>query len=195
MITLDKVQDFVLGNMIGHTLKGMASSDEGYNYDHIKMNVIGIDDTTDMDSADLDAIDSKVIAYLDCIGVKSTVVDDLISNNDARSREALSLIVKSFDAEYDLDAISDLSIMFADDMSRNEVTLDSAMPKVKAGYRRTQVVRKGVKKWVNKREPFKKIILSGKQRRALAKARLKAHSSLAGRKRKTSLRKREQFGM
>jgi hypothetical protein len=69
------------------------------------------------------------------------------------------------------------------------------MPPRKAGYKRVLVVRGGKKKWINKRVNGRRVILSAKQRQALRKARLKAHTSRAEIHRQKSDRLRKRFGL
>lgn len=65
---------------------------------------------------------------------------------------------------------------------------DGMRPKLKSGYKPKLVVRDGKKKWINERLAGKKIVLSSKQRMALAKARRKAHTSVAKIHRAKSMR-------
>jgi hypothetical protein len=70
------------------------------------------------------------------------------------------------------------------------------MPERKAGYRRKMVVRNGKKKWINERiNKDKKVKLSPKQKLALAKARKKANTGMAKKKRSKSSMRRKNFGM
>lgn len=81
-----------------------------------------------------------------------------------------------------------------EDFESIAVEYDSILPDSKNGYKRVQVVRDGRKVWINKKIGAKKR-LSAKQRNALRKARLKAHTGQAKTSRKRSLGKRKTFGM
>lgn len=82
----------------------------------------------------------------------------------------------------------------------DKVLLDGAtidgMPPRKSGYKRKQVVKNGKKVWINKRLAGKRAKpLSPKQKQALMKARLKAHTGQAKLKRKKSSAKRKTYGL
>ncbi len=68
-------------------------------------------------------------------------------------------------------------------------------PQRKPGYRLVQVVRDGKKVWINKRIEGKRVRLTPKQKMALIKARLKAHTGRAEIKRKKSKILRKRFGL
>ena len=108
-------------------------------------------------------------------------------------------------SKLDTDSINELAYRFASKLDMDSVVVTSnaddidmdmaKMPKAKVGYKRKLVVRNGQKVWINKRDPNKKVILSAKQRQALRKARLKAHTGLAKLNRAKSNRKAKSFGL
>jgi len=149
----------------------------------------------------LKEIEREIIATLDSIGVDEITLNKFMSADDVTSQKTGLLIAKSINntytdtdiakdaLDYQYDAIAD-SLQFEE-----EIEEDSVMPQRKTGYKRVLAVRNGKKVWINKRLPNKKVILSPAQKRALAKARLKAHKASANIKRKKSLKRRKSFGI
>ena len=95
--------------------------------------------------------------------------------------EAINLILDDDEVYTDFFDDWDDDTIIRKAISFNNLKLDgiSQRPPRKAGYKPTLVVRKGKKKWINKRQEGKKVILTAKQRQALAKARRKAHTAKA----------------
>lgn len=116
--------------------------------------------------------------------------DDLLNqNDDIASAEFLDLSIfleKTYEDCVDSVAVLRKAIV---------TDFDSLRPKRKAGYKPVQVIRKGKKVWINKRISSVKKILSPAQKRGLMKARRKAHTPQAERKKEKSIRMRATRGL
>ena len=137
--------------------------------------------------------DSELVANLmDYIGVPDIAISTVFARDDIVSQEQ-SKEVASKIKEFSYDDILQTAYDFALEYDNSDIDMDSIIPPRKMGYKRVQAVRNGKKVWINKRNPNKHIRLSPKQRQALRKARLKAHSALANYHRAKSSRVRRRI--
>ena len=177
------------------SLKEMGDNNTPITFDELVKGVIGADDIL-LDSIDKEAteeIENNLLLLLDEIGVPEMVINDFLSSDDRVSSSAGLSIAKSIANQYDeMNIISNVEDYLD---SKDKIEFDSVLPERKAGYTRKLVVRNGKKVWINKRNPNIKVHLSTKQKIALMKARLKAHTSLANHKREISLKKRANFNL
>lgn len=197
VLNIEKIAPFQEALVLGQSLKAIATLDEASSYEGLVSALSGIfDDDMDLDDIGCNTIDltSRIVTFLDCIGVAETLVNDLLSDNDEISRDSLGSIAKTFNENFDEDSIFDIAMKYANEYKFDNVTLDT-MPPRKQGYKRTQVIKDGKKVWVNKRVSGKKVKQSPAQKRALIKARLKAHTGAAKIKRSKSVAKRKTFKM
>jgi len=176
-------------------LKEIGASKTPITFDELIASVIGCDEFT-ADEIDTTDLEKNTILLLDSIGINEPLLNEFMSQNDDISSKAGLTIAYNIDSQYD-----DVDLHLAlDNFRKNEnqfdnIQFDTAMPSHKNGYKRTLVVRGGKKVWINKRNPSKKVHLSPKQKMALAKARLKAHSSKAKYKKHKSMKLRKiSFG-
>jgi hypothetical protein len=156
-------------------LKEMGSVDEVLTFDGLVRCVNGLDDL-ETDGITID--EANIVLALDNIGVSEPLLNQFMSDRDKNSTDAFKSISKSVDEQLDYDDISDLSKNISNTLNLDDVS-EISFDSTPQGYRRKMVVRGGKKVWINKRNPNKKVRLSIKQKMALAKARLKAHSSSA----------------
>jgi len=185
-----------LETLNNHLLNGKQK--EHISFDELICGLVGADEFK-ADELDVSNIEKDTILLLDSIGVNEAMMSEFLSNNDEISLNAGRNIAYSIANQYDDNTIFDNINDFEDEYKLNNydsltfdnISLDSAMPQVKTGYKRKLVVRNGKKVWINKRDPNKKVKLSPKQKMALAKARLKAHSSKAKLKRRKSMKLRK----
>ena len=197
LINSDKISRVSAANVIGHALVEIHADSIEVDFDMLTSAVAGVIDCdgVELDSIICDAISDnavEVIKFCDFIGVDNRVISDMISDNDKVSADSISLIAKKFSEAVELDAVEDISLLFANEYNHDDVILDS-MPPRKAGYKRQAVVRNGKKTFVNKRVSGKKVILSPAQKRGLLKARLKANSPAAKAKRARSMKKSKAY--
>lgn len=214
LIDIEKIEKLNLANNILQTLKTMGETKTPFNFNVVLDSIAGnfdLDDT-ELDSVNLDGITinddedivklhKDTIIFLDSIGVNETLLNDFLSRDDEISTSA-GIIIADKVASFDDKTTFDCIMNFANgrdysevELKENDMTTDGVMPERKAGYKRVLVVRNGKKVWINKRLPGKRVILTPKQKLALKKARLKAHTALARMKRKKSNLKRNQFGL
>ena len=196
MIVIDAVKIPALQDAIvlGETLKSIANLEEGITCDGVVCALTGIFDEIDLDEVGCDEneVMTKIVTFLDSIGVKESLINDLLSEDDEISRDSLTAIAKTFDNNFDADSIPAIALKYANEYNFDCVEQDD-MPPRKQGYKRTQVIKNGKKKWVNKRISGKKVKLSPAQKRALMKARMKAHTGASKLKRAKSQRASKLF--
>jgi hypothetical protein len=176
------------------TLKELGDLNAPVTFDELVKGVIGADDLN-FDSIDKDAyeeVENNILLFLDSIGANEKVINEFLSKDDEESAIIGATIAKSIANQYD-----DVTILNVVDefkpLNEAKIQFDSVMPERKAGYTRKLVIRDGKKVWINKRNPNKKVILSPKQKLALMKARIKAHTGLAKARREKSMKKRATF--
>ena len=178
------------------TLKELGVNNTLITFDELVKGVIGADDLDldDIDTNDYENVENNILLFLDSIGINEVALNEFLSNNDEESAVVGATIAKSIANQYD-----DVDIVSAvEDFKTFEeanIEFDSIMPERKAGYTRKLVIRGGKKVWINKRNPNKRVILTPKQKLALLKARMKAHTGMAEAKRKRSLKKRATFNL
>jgi len=178
-------------------LKSLGASETAITFDSLTKGLVGLDgqDEIEKDSiAMYEQYADDVLITLDSLGVDEKTINAFVGKDDEKSLEAGALIAKSIDTNFDEADILEFCGNLDMQSKKQNIEFDS-VPERKAGYKRTLVVRNGKKVWVNKRNPNKKVILSPAQKRALAKARLKAHTGMAERKRHLSNKKRLNFKM
>jgi len=166
---------------IGTVLDSIAEDSEAVCYDALKSAISGIDlDSIEEDNA-VDEVDANIVSYLSFIGVKDTVIEDMVSGRQNVSEGAIMAIAQAYSEAYTQDDIESLAEEFAD---QEEVMLDSIQEdgvspvRCKSGYKRKMVIKNGKPTWKCVRL-FGKVRLSAKQKMALAKARRKAHTAQA----------------
>lgn len=174
----------------------LSLSEEGRcGLDDIRYGVIGTDEA---EAELIQDVDSTIATYLDHIGVQEDVITNLFARNDDTSDSNATAISKKFGATYTEDDIIDIAKSYIESdtsVTVDDISLDTAMVARKQGYKRVLAVRNGKKTWVNKRIQGKRIHLSPAQRRALVKARLKAHTARANIHRKKSSKIRKRYGL
>lgn len=141
--------------------------------------------------------EDSIALLLDSVGVAENHINAFLSRDES---ESLGETLKDALEDVTLDGLSSYAYDFATNYNFDEVDTDSGFlmdmatpPPHKAGYTRKLVVRDGKKVFINKRDPNKRVVLSPKQRQALMKARMKAHTGLAEMHRKKSVKKRINF--
>jgi len=213
LVEIEKVGKINLANNLLTTLKVLGETKTPFTFDVLVDSIVGNFelDETEMDSVQADsitinndesiALHKDVILCLDSIGVSEPLLNDFLSRDNDVSMSA-GVIIADMVSNLDENTIFDSIVKFGykdtnveTELKENKMTTDGVMPERKPGYKRVLVVRDGKKVWINKRLPGKKVILTPKQKLALKKARLKAHTGLAKMKRKKSLAKRNQFGL
>ena len=198
-LKIENINSYLDGIVLGETLKTISQFEDSITFDGLMdtfNNTLDDEEDIKLDEIGLTYEDqvSKVVTFLDCIGVSENVINDLMSDNDEISCDSLRMISKSFDSNFETDDISNVAVEYASKYNFDNIVLDS-MPPRKAGYKKMQVVKDGKKTWVNKRVTNKKVRQSPAQRRALKKARMKAHTGTANRNRKKSVKKRSTFAI
>lgn len=187
----EKALVFTDSLMLGATLLSLGES--GATLDDIRCGVAG---TEEVDRDDLIYTDSLIATYLDFIGVQEDTINDLFARGDETSTNKATAIVKKFLQTYNEDDIVEIAKAYSNndnDVELDEISLD--MVARKAGYKRELAIRKGKKVWVNKRIAGKKIHLTPKQKQALVRARLKAHTAKAKMHRAKSAKIRKRYGL
>lgn len=187
----EKALVFTDSLMLGATLLSLGES--GATLDDIRCGVAG---TEEVDRDDLVYTDSLIATYLDFIGVQEDTINNLFARRDETSTNKATAIVKKFLETYNEDDIVEIAKAYSNndnDVELDEISLD--MVARKAGYKRELAIRKGKKVWVNKRIAGKKIHLTPKQKQALVRARLKAHTAKAKMHRAKSAKVRKRYGL
>jgi hypothetical protein len=184
-------------------LKECGDKNIPITFDELIVAIAGADGVLldELGDGGLKEVEREILATLDSIGVNESTINKFMSYDDKTSKKTGLLIAKSINNTYtDLDIAKDaLDYQYsltADNIQFDEdIEEDNIIPQRKTGYKRVLVVRNGKKVWINKRLPNKKVILSPAKKRALAKARIKAHTASANIKREKSLKKRKIFGL
>lgn len=180
-------------------LKELGSQKEPITFDGLIKGVIGLDDLEfdNIDEKEYQLIENEVLLYLDSIGVPEKAINNFLSKDDKISALEGAVIAKSIDSLFDdIDVVQSVENFYDNiEDTKEAIEFDNVMPERKAGYIRKLVIRDGKKVWINKRNPNKKVILTPKQKLALLKARLKAHTGQANLKRKMSMKKRATFNL
>ncbi len=142
---------------------------------------------TDDEQAVLDTALECAWDYLASKGVEGDDISSLLNDWDNDAAERIKDLVASVLPEGDEAASVDIdSFVFGGDQEP-EPTLDAA-------YKKKTVVRDGKKVRINKRVSGK-VRLSGKQKVALRKARMKSHSATARMRRRKSMNIRKKTGV
>jgi len=172
----------------------LSHSGTEVHYDCIKANVCNVD-YEDVNETVLDSVDGTILSYLSYMGVSDANIHDIVGGNEHYSTATLDGIFAQFDdmdEEAILDSIEKFEAQYKDE---GEVTLDSANPPAcRSGYKRKKIVKNGKQDWKCVRL-FGKTHLNAKQKQALRKARMKAHTGLANIKRKKSHKVGVMHGM
>ena len=177
-------------------LKELGENKSPITFDELVRGVIGADEIEldEVIQKETQTIEDNFMLFLDSIGVNEVVLNEFLDDSDEISALAGARIASSIANQYD-----EVDILSAIDnfktFEEGNIEFDSIMPERKAGYTRKLVVRNGKKVWINKRNPNKVVRLTPKQKLALLKARMKAHTAMAEAKRKRSLKKRATFNL
>ena len=164
-------------------------------YDRLLLAIMGVPNYKGVEAENISNALIVLVDFLNYIGVPSDKIADIISNDEQLSDETLAHLQIMFREQGFFDNHKEFLNLFPRESHTTcscqggGADMDSSlMPARKAGYKRVLVIRNGKKKWINKRNPNKKIRLSPKQKMALRKARLKAHTASAKIKRARSSR-------
>lgn len=171
-----------------------------------------IDGSDDDDDMLFDMLVAAVSDVLETFGVDETTIDEVFSDNVNAAEAALESVANTVlanlpDEGEELDQFV-RDFIFSDFEEAGFDSISKAKVKAKAGslsmrkvggkniaYRGTVAIRNGKKAIVNKRLPNQKVRLSAAQKGAVKKARLKANSANAIKKRVMSLKKGRRMGL
>ncbi len=182
---------------LGAVLFSLGDSESSVSYDALKSAVTGIDLDTTLDAVECCSTDEAIVSYLSFMGVDDTVIEDMVSGRGSVSEDTISAISRAFATQYSMEDIEGFAEEFA---NAHEVQLDSialdniSPPKCKSGYKRKMVIKNNKPTWKCIRM-FGRVRLSAKQKQALRKARLKAHSASANYSRKRSVKFGQRKGL
>ena len=169
----------------------MNEGDNSFTYPQIKSILVGVpEDEVD----DYEDVDVYVAKYLSSLGFNDGSINDLITGSDDNSSMVAKFIAQKIGEHYSLEEIYAQVEDF--DFLDDTATMDSLVPvQCKSGYKRKMVMKNSVPTWVCKRISSRKQPQTPKQKMALRKARMKAHTGVANYKRGKSLNKGKQRGM
>ncbi|WP_294958809.1 hypothetical protein [Sulfurovum sp.] len=177
-------------------LSSLGDSETTVCYDALKSAVTGVDLDTTLDSIGCDETDAAIVSCLSFMGVSDAVIEDMVSGKSGVSEDAISAISKAYASQYTQDELGRLAEEFAGEYTPVDMTsMDGVSPpRCKSGYKRKMVMKNNMPTWKCIRL-FGKTRLSAKQKQALRKARLKAHSSTAEYSRKRSIKTGQNRGV
>lgn len=121
--------------------------------------------------------------YLSYIGLENSVIEDILSDDI----DTISTFAKAYCDNYTLDDIEKIASDF--EKQYDYTVMDSLYPHpCESGYRKKRVIRNGKMEWICERLPFRRVILTSKQKQALRRARVKSNTIKAKRSRKKSVK-------
>ena len=175
---------------LGAVLSSLGDSGVTVSYDALKSAVTGVDLDTTLDAVECCNTDEAIVSYLSFMGVGDTVIEDMVSGRMNVSEDAISAISKAFATQYGTEDIAGVHEVQLDSIALDNIS----PPKCKSGYKRKMVIKNNKPSWKCIRM-FGRVRLSAKQKQALRKARLKAHSSSANYSRKRSVKFGQRKGL